>query len=61
MASPPNRFDYSPIIDRPVIKWPNNARVAYLPPLDGVRNPWPAPPIPTCSNTPPMNMATAWA
>ena len=24
----PNRFDYSPIIDRPVIKWPNNARVA---------------------------------
>jgi allantoinase len=26
---PPNRFDYSPIIDRPVIKWPNNARVAF--------------------------------
>jgi peptidoglycan/xylan/chitin deacetylase (PgdA/CDA1 family) len=24
----PNRFDYSPIIDRPVIKWPNGARVA---------------------------------
>ena len=24
----PNRFDYSPITDRPVIKWPNNARVA---------------------------------
>ena len=25
----PNRFDYSPIIDRPVIKWPNNARLAF--------------------------------
>ena len=25
----PDRFDYSPIIDRPVIKWPNNARVAF--------------------------------
>ena len=24
----PNRFDYSPIIDRPVIRWPNGARVA---------------------------------
>ena len=29
MALPPDRFDYSPIIDRPVIKWPNNARVAF--------------------------------
>ena len=25
----PDRFDYSPIVDRPVIKWPNNARVAF--------------------------------
>ncbi len=25
----PDRWDYSPIIDRPVIKWPNNARVAF--------------------------------
>ena len=25
----PDRFDYSPIIDRPVITWPNNARVAF--------------------------------
>ncbi len=25
----PDRFDYSPIIDRPVIKWPDNARVAF--------------------------------
>ena len=22
-------FDYSPIIDRPIIQWPNNARVAF--------------------------------
>lgn len=29
-ASPlaPDRFDYLPIVDRPVIRWPNNARVA---------------------------------
>ena len=26
---PPDRFDYLPITDRPVIKWPNNARVAF--------------------------------
>ncbi len=26
---PPDRFDYLPIIDRPVIKWPNDARVAF--------------------------------
>ena len=25
----PNRFDYSPITDRPKITWPNNARVAF--------------------------------
>ena len=25
----PGRFDYAPIIDRPVIKWPDNARVAF--------------------------------
>lgn len=25
----PDRFDYSPSIDRPVIRWPNNARVAF--------------------------------
>ena len=24
----PDRFDYSPITDRPVLRWPNNARVA---------------------------------
>src|SRR5215813_285788 len=29
MALAPGRFDYAPIIDRPVIKWPNNARVAF--------------------------------
>ena len=52
MALPPYRVDYSPIIDRPPIKWPGNARVAlwvspnvehyeYLPDYDGLRNPWP--------------------
>jgi len=57
MPLPPNRMDYLPIIDRPIIKWPNNARVAfwvapniehyeYLPPLDGARNPWPRSPLP---------------
>src|SRR4051812_34354088 len=45
----PHRIDYLPMIDRPIIRWPNGARVAfwvapniehyeYLPPLDGVRN-----------------------
>ena len=52
MPLPPYRVDYSPIIDRPIIKWPNNARVAlwiapniehyeYLPDYDGIRDPWP--------------------
>ena len=57
MALPPDRIDYLPIIDRPVIKWPNDARVAlwispnvehyeYLPENAGVRNPWPRTPYP---------------
>ncbi len=57
MPLPPNRVDYLPMIDRPIIKWPHNARVAfwvapniehyeYLPLLDGVRNPWPRSPLP---------------
>src|SRR5256885_14840800 len=25
----PGRFEYAPINDRPIIKWPNNARVAF--------------------------------
>jgi hypothetical protein len=29
MTLPPSRFDYAPINDRPIIKWPNNARVAF--------------------------------
>ena len=52
-----SRMPYLPIIDRPVIKWPNNARVAfwvapnvehyqYLPTYDGKRNPWPRSPYP---------------
>lgn len=57
MALPPYRVDYSPIIERPAIKWPNNARVAfwvspnvehyeYMPELDGQRDPWPRTPHP---------------
>ena len=57
MPLAPDRMDYLPMIDRPIIKWPNNARVAfwvapniehyeYLPPLDGLRNPWPRSPLP---------------
>ena len=52
MPLPPDRVDYSPIIERPAIKWPNNSRIAlwvapnvehyeYLPDYDGVRDPWP--------------------
>ncbi len=57
MALPPYRVDYSPIIDRPNIKWPNDARVAfwvapnvehyeYVPDFDGKKNPWPRTPYP---------------
>ena len=57
MPLAPDRIDYSPMIDRPIIKWPNNARVAfwvapniehyeYLPPSDGLKNPWPRTPHP---------------
>ena len=57
MSLPPHRVDYSPIIDRPILKWPGNARVAvwvapniehyeYLPDYDGLRNPWPRVPYP---------------
>ena len=57
MSLPPHRVDYSPIIDRPPIKWPSDARVAlwiapnvehyeYLPDNDGPRNPWPRVPHP---------------
>ena len=57
MPLPPDRLAYSPIIDRPPLKWPNDARVAfwvapnvefyeYLPDFDGVRNAWPRTPSP---------------
>ncbi|MQF69185.1 polysaccharide deacetylase [SAR202 cluster bacterium AD-804-J14_MRT_500m] len=57
MSLPPNRVDYSPIIDRPQIKWPNGARVAlwiapnvehyeFEPEFDGSRDPWPRTPYP---------------
>src|SRR6266851_1191556 len=29
MALPPGRFDYAPITERPIIRWPGNARVAF--------------------------------
>jgi allantoinase len=52
-----DRLDYSPIIARPVIRWPNNARVAfwispnvmfyeYSPPANPFRDPWPRCPHP---------------
>jgi hypothetical protein len=52
MSLPPHRVDYSPIIDRPRLTWPHQARVAfwvapkvehneYLPDHEGHRNPWP--------------------
>ena len=57
MALPPYRVDYSPIVDRPRLEWPNGARVAlwiapniehyeYLPDFDGFRDPWPRSPYP---------------
>ena len=57
MSLPPHRVDYSPIIDRPRLTWPNQARVAfwvapnvehyeYLPDYEGHRNPWPRMPYP---------------
>ena len=53
MSLPPHRVDYSPIIDRPPIKWPKNARLAfwvapnvehyeYTPDHDPFRAPWPS-------------------
>ena len=57
MPLPPDRVDYSPIIDRPTIRWPNGARVAlwispnvehyeYTPVYEGLRSPWPRMPSP---------------
>mgnify|MGYP002174547956 FL=1 len=57
MPLQPDRVDYSPIIERPPIKWPNGARVAlwiapnvehyeYEPEYDGQRDPWPRMPYP---------------
>ena len=57
MPLPQNRVDYSPIIDRPKITWPNGARVAfwvapnvehyeYLPDYVPARDPWPRVPHP---------------
>ena len=57
MPVAPNRVDYSPIIERPRLEWPNGARLAfwiapniehyeYLPDQDSPRNPWPRTPYP---------------
>ena len=57
VALPPDRFDYAPITERPVIRWPNDARVAlwvspnvehyeYLPRPNQPRDPWPRVPHP---------------
>jgi peptidoglycan/xylan/chitin deacetylase (PgdA/CDA1 family) len=57
MALPPHRVDYLPIIDRPTVRWPGGARVAfwvapnvehyeYLPPRDPSRNAWTRTPHP---------------
>ncbi len=57
MPLPPYRVDYSPIIERPPLRWPGDARVAlwiapniehyeYLPDFDGLRDPWPRVPYP---------------
>ena len=61
MYTPLDRMPYLPITDRPRIKWPNDARVAfwvapnvehyeYLPTFDGKRNPWPRTPYPDVQN-----------
>lgn len=53
----PDRFAYSPIVDRPPLRWPNGARVAlwvcpniehyeFLPDPVRVRDPWPRTPHP---------------
>jgi len=53
----PERVTYSAIIDRPTIRWPNDARVAfwispnamfyeYQPPKNPLRDPWPRVPHP---------------
>ena len=57
MSLYPDWVQYSPIVDRPPIRWPNNARVAfwvapnveyyeYLPPVSEGQNPWPRTPHP---------------
>jgi allantoinase len=54
MLTEPGRYDYLPLIDRPIIRWPNSARVAFwvasniefyeIDPPDGEGRPlWPRP------------------
>ena len=61
MALEPRRVDYSPITERPAVRWPNGARVAFwvAPNVEhyeytpestrGCAIPGPAPPTPTSS------------
>jgi allantoinase len=57
----PDRFDYSPIVERPPLAWPNGARIAvwvvpniehyeYLPRIIRTRDPWPRQPHPDILN-----------
>ncbi len=61
MALAPDRFDFVPWNNRPIIKWPSGARVAFwvapniehyefLPPPNDFRNPWPRTPHPDVMN-----------
>ncbi len=61
MVSDPDRYDYSPIVTRPPLALPNNARVAiwvlpnvefyeYQPPKNAQRDPWPQKPHPDLLN-----------
>ena len=54
MMREPSLYDYSPLVDRPKISWPNGARIAFWvapnieyyefdPPGNPGRKPWPKP------------------
>jgi allantoinase len=47
MLTDPSRYDYLPLIDRPIIRWPENARVAF----------WVVPNIEFYEINPPMDRA----
>ena len=54
MRRDPGLYDYTPQNDRPIVRWPNDARVAFwvapnlefyelAPPDNPTRTPWPRP------------------